>query len=164
MILYLRPVNRRPLESELEPALKLATMWNFSSMRNGLILKLSEICLPPARRLELARTYNIPHWFVPALQELALRDEGLTLKEAEMLGLKLTHTFSCLRDTRYKQLMESSGTFSHRQVIAPQKGSKYISTEITVQGSELEKQAKTGISEAIDKKLQSLATESGWME
>lgn len=133
-------------------------------MRGELISKLSQLCLPPARRLELARTYNISHWFVPALRELASRDEGLTLKEAEMLGFKLMHAFSCLRDARYKYIIETSGTFSHQVLTRTRRGSRYISTEITVQGSELERQAKTGINEAIDKTLQSLAIESGWME
>lgn len=163
-VLYPVPVNQTITEErDIESALKLATMWSFNSVRDMLISKLSQLNLSPVRRLELARIFNISQWFVPALRELLSRKDGLTLKEAEMLGLALTHTLSCLRDIRYRLLISASKTVVRSVYAGRSRRERTLTAEVTVTGRDIELQSATLVEKAIDTELRKLAEDHGWV-
>ena len=78
------------MESELESALKLATMWGFEDVRRSAISSFEATTLTPTRALQLAHLYNIDHWLATEIQRLVFRRESLTLEEAEQIGLEMT--------------------------------------------------------------------------
>ncbi|KAH9925352.1 uncharacterized protein BXZ73DRAFT_50084 [Epithele typhae] len=74
--------------------LKLSTMWLFDTLRDTAIEEIARYVAAPLDRIELARTYDIPHWCEPAFAALC-RQERLSPEELERLGwndgAKLVH-------------------------------------------------------------------------
>ena len=65
-------------------------MWDIEESITWATSRLEELNLTPARRLQLARMYIIPHWIAPAMQQLIhapLAD--ISVSEAECLGLQV---------------------------------------------------------------------------
>jgi hypothetical protein len=66
--------------------LKLSTVWDFAAIRATAIEALEMYGKEdPVLRIMVAKKYDIPEWFVPAVNALAKRSE--TLKEEEMMRL-----------------------------------------------------------------------------
>jgi hypothetical protein len=66
--------------------LKLSTVWDFAAIRTTAIKALEMYGKEdPVLRIIIAKKYNIPEWFVPAVNALAQRKEAL--KEEEMKRL-----------------------------------------------------------------------------
>ena len=69
--------------------IKLATMWDFSAIRQCSIDILRPMLFPdPARRFVLARQYGITSWLIPALNDLARREQPLTQTDVDTMGLE----------------------------------------------------------------------------
>ena len=65
--------------------LKLSHMWNFDSVRTRAIEELARVIREPAKRLVLARSFQISGWKQSALLELAQKD-ALSAEDLEALG------------------------------------------------------------------------------
>jgi hypothetical protein len=65
--------------------LKLATMWNFTSVRETAIEGLSLLPLTPSLKLVLAHTYDIKEWVRPTLNQVA-QLETLEEENAERIA------------------------------------------------------------------------------
>lgn len=63
--------------------LKLSTIWGFHSVRTTAIEKLADFASnDPVLKVILAKKYDVSQWFVPAMEQLAQRDEPLTFADA----------------------------------------------------------------------------------
>ena len=68
------------------PVLKLASLWQFASVREKALKYLkSSDCMV---RLDISRRYDVEAWFLPALKDLISRDKHLTAEEITQLGLE----------------------------------------------------------------------------
>jgi hypothetical protein len=66
--------------------IKLATVWNLEHVRQTAIEELDGYgAADPVLRLIVAKKYNIPRWFVPAVNQLARRKEPLNSQDLERL-------------------------------------------------------------------------------
>jgi hypothetical protein len=64
--------------------IKLATVWNLEHVRQTAIEELDGYgAADPVLRLIVAKKYNIPRWFVPAVNQLAQRKEPLNSQDLE---------------------------------------------------------------------------------
>ncbi|TBU29231.1 hypothetical protein BD311DRAFT_756774 [Dichomitus squalens] len=78
------------------PVLKLASLWDFPKLR-ALALKYlkSQDCMT---RLRISRQYDVKEWFLPALKEVAVRTEPLTMDDVKELGLEFALKVMALRE------------------------------------------------------------------
>jgi hypothetical protein len=81
--------DRRLLLENWISLLSFATRFICDKIRNRAIREIEEghAKLDPVERVVLAVRHNIPHWLVPAYQELCQRQDTLTEEEGEKLGL-----------------------------------------------------------------------------
>jgi len=78
--------------------LKLSTLWNFEEARQSAINNLPFTDLDhPVTRIELAMTYKVRQWFLPALQKLATHEHRLGTEDAQRLGLEFSLKVAELR-------------------------------------------------------------------
>jgi hypothetical protein len=97
--------------------LKLATAWRFDAARQMAIAELETYGTEdPIMRLIIARQYDIPRWFVPAVQTLAQREKSLDahdFKRLKHLGhpeaicsflLKVAHVREAFKPTAKSEL------------------------------------------------------------
>ena len=73
--------------------LKLSTIWNFEEARRSAIDNLPFTGMDsddPVARIELAMTYKVRQWFLPALQKLATEEHRLGTEDAQRLGLEFS--------------------------------------------------------------------------
>ena len=78
--------------------LKLSTLWNFEEARRSAVSNLPFTDVDhPVTRIELAMTYKVRQWFLPALQKLATQEHRLGTEDAQRLGLEFSLKVSELR-------------------------------------------------------------------
>ncbi|KAF8596248.1 hypothetical protein BDV93DRAFT_528186 [Ceratobasidium sp. AG-I] len=73
--------------STLISALRIATIYDYPSLRTFAIRHLEKASLSAVDRIGLAREFGLPSWEEPAYVELCNRDEAITKQEARVLGL-----------------------------------------------------------------------------
>jgi hypothetical protein len=70
---------------EWTSVLRLATKWNFLSLRNLAVERLFDIT-SPIDRVVLGHTFDVPEWLPLAYTDLCKRGEPLTIEEGKRLG------------------------------------------------------------------------------
>ena len=72
--------------------LKLSDLWSFDASRNLAISTLDSLVHDPVRRIEIARSFQIEGWILPALKRLAVRAGCLPLtdQDADRIGWDYT--------------------------------------------------------------------------
>ncbi|KAL4075294.1 hypothetical protein V8B97DRAFT_2022287 [Scleroderma yunnanense] len=83
---------------EWTSVLKLSTKWDFKRLRQAAVDALLASQIGPVDRIVLARQYDIRHWLVPALNELAKRQQPLGLDEGARLGLETALKLASVRE------------------------------------------------------------------
>ncbi|KAG9088697.1 hypothetical protein FRC07_012485, partial [Ceratobasidium sp. 392] len=81
--------------------LRIATKFNHSPLRKFAIDNLELRQLPPMDYLPLAKEFNVPEWEARAIDHLAIRDEPVTVAEANLLD---TESFVAMLHRREQQL------------------------------------------------------------
>jgi hypothetical protein len=78
-------------------ALKLATKWDMGAARACAIEKIAQFDYP-AKKIHLAREYQVPRYFIPALVRLIARSEPLTREEYLDLGVDCVLKIASIRE------------------------------------------------------------------
>ncbi|KAI6037102.1 hypothetical protein BKA83DRAFT_4171815 [Pisolithus microcarpus] len=78
--------------------LKLSTAWNFESLRQASINALMESGIGAVDRVVLSQQYHIENWLLPALNELARRQEPVSLEEAKRMGIDIALQLASVRE------------------------------------------------------------------
>jgi hypothetical protein len=78
--------------------LRLATQWEFQRARHESIENLNALIVSPARRIQLAREFDIPGWQISALQALVLQKDVMSAQEVNLLGVETVLNISALRE------------------------------------------------------------------
>ncbi len=110
LVLILRNYNtleRRTFE-EWSSILDLSTRWGFTSIRD---LAIRCIGIPdPLKKLTLARKYAIDKWIHPALFELCMRPQPLSLEEARLMDFEDAILVGSVRQTVRSSALMVRGT------------------------------------------------------
>ena len=77
--------------------MRLSTMWEFTNARRLAIRKLKSI--DACKKIQLSREYDIEEWVLPALAELARRDQLLTVEEGNILGMETVIKLGHVRES-----------------------------------------------------------------
>ncbi|KAJ3796000.1 hypothetical protein GGU11DRAFT_173187 [Lentinula aff. detonsa] len=93
--------------------LKLATQWDFDSMRK-LAIKHLALIASSADLVILGHQYDVTQWLLPRYIELCVRDETLTLEEGRKLGVDTVVTINQIRN----QIRYRSNLNRHKDAIA----------------------------------------------
>jgi hypothetical protein len=102
--------------SEWVSVLKLSHLWEFKEIRKEAIAKLKPTeHYDPITRIELARTYQVREWFMPALKLLAVQSKPLSEEDVPRLGLAFSLKVSQLQGN-LRGFKTSSGTPTSRQM------------------------------------------------
>ncbi|KAI5993885.1 hypothetical protein EDD15DRAFT_2366965 [Pisolithus albus] len=101
--------EHRGVESSV---LKLSTAWNFESLRQASIDALMESGIGAADRVVLSQQFHIKNWLLPALNELARRQEPISLEEAKRMGIDITVQLASVRER------VTMHTYSHHHNLA----------------------------------------------
>jgi hypothetical protein len=100
-------LERRTFE-EWSAILDLSTRWGFTSIRD---LAIRSIRPPDAlKKLLLARKNNIDMWVQPALLELCMRPQPLSLEEASLMDLEDVILVGSVRQTSRLSTLTVGGT------------------------------------------------------
>ncbi|CAE6480070.1 unnamed protein product [Rhizoctonia solani] len=83
------------------PALRLAHMWNFSDLRAFLLPRV-EGKLSDVDKIYYAREFDVERWIIPAYIKLCQRNEPLSSKEAERIGLQNSLLIFHIREERFR--------------------------------------------------------------
>jgi hypothetical protein len=67
--------------------LKVATQWDFSSVRSLAVTKLSNLLVTSADRVEVGKEFDVQGWLGPAYMDLCIREEPLSLQDGQKLGI-----------------------------------------------------------------------------
>lgn len=80
--------------------LKLSTMWSFDLLRELAIHTMAELPgVSPVEKAALANEYQIDEWLLPALNELAQREEPISINEAHRLGWEMALQIAAVRES-----------------------------------------------------------------
>jgi hypothetical protein len=74
--------------------LKLCTIWVFHDVRRKAIAKLASFDLDPVDKIILSKEYDVGAWLVPAINQLAQREEPLAVEDARRLSQVASWEFS----------------------------------------------------------------------
>jgi hypothetical protein len=85
--------------TEWTSVLKLSTMWSFEDLRDLAIQNMAQLSIDPVERAALASEYNIDEWLLPALNELAQREEPIGIEEANRLGWETALQIAAVRES-----------------------------------------------------------------
>jgi len=85
--------------TEWTSVLKLSTMWSFDSLREQAIQNMSRLSIDPVERAALAHEYSVDEWLLPALNELAQREEPIGIEEARRLGWETALQIAAVRES-----------------------------------------------------------------
>ena len=77
-------------------------MWYFRDIFAFAVSKLTDMAINPARKVSLAREFNISNWLESALTDLALRDAPPSLQESQHIGLETAVAIFHLREEHWK--------------------------------------------------------------
>ncbi|KAF7356246.1 hypothetical protein MVEN_00956100 [Mycena venus] len=106
------PLNRWMSKEEWISVLKLSTLWYFLDARELAIRQLDWIGLESVERILLARQYDVPGWLREGYEDLATRDEGISLEDAQKIGWE---TALRLYQTREMAQKNNSYTYGGRK-------------------------------------------------
>lgn len=67
--------------------LKVATQWDFSSVRSLAVAKLSNLLVTSADRVGVGKQFDVQGWLGPAYMDLCIREQPLSLQEGQKLGI-----------------------------------------------------------------------------
>src|ERR1700691_5219673 len=81
--------------------LTLAIHWNFQSIKNLAIDRLSSIA-SPVEQIMLSRRFNILEWLGNAYAQVCWRNEALTIEEGKLLGVKDVVKIAAIRQGKNK--------------------------------------------------------------
>jgi len=81
--------------------LTLAIQWNFQSIKNLAIDRLSSIA-SPVEQIMLGRRFNILEWLGNAYAQVCWRNEALTIEEGQLLGIKDVVKIAAIRQGKNK--------------------------------------------------------------
>jgi hypothetical protein len=97
----LRHAGQQDLMSftEWTSVLKLSSMWSFEDLRDLAIQNMSQLTVDPVERAALAKEYHIDEWLLPALNELAQREEPIGVEEARRLGWETALQIASVRES-----------------------------------------------------------------
>jgi len=100
-VMYPRHAGQQDAMSSTEwtSVLKLSTMWSFDDLRDLAILNMSQLSIDPIERAALAKEYSIDEWLLPALNELAQREEPIGIEEARRLGWETALQIAAVRES-----------------------------------------------------------------
>jgi hypothetical protein len=83
--------------------LKLSTMWGFHAVRQKAITNLASSAIDPVDKIILSKKHDVATWLVPALNQLAQREEPLAVEDARRLsqvaGWEFSIQFGHVRET-----------------------------------------------------------------
>ncbi|KAJ7066267.1 hypothetical protein C8F01DRAFT_1365852 [Mycena amicta] len=108
--------------------LKLSTMWYFIDARELAIAQLDLRSLTPVERILLSRQYDVAKWLRSGYTELAQREEGISLEDAEKIGFKTTVQLYQIREAAIKTYVPLHGN----------RGADYAGTGSRFQSADVE--------------------------
>jgi len=100
-VMYPRHAGQQDIMSctEWTSVLKLSTMWSFDDLRDLAIQNMSELSIDPVERAALAKEFNVDEWLLPALNELAQREDPIRIDEARRLGWETALQIAAVRES-----------------------------------------------------------------
>lgn len=84
---------------EWTSVLRLASLWSFDGLRDIAITNLTELLKDPVEKASLAGEFEVDEWLLPALNELAQREEPIGVEEARRLGWELALKIAAVRES-----------------------------------------------------------------
>lgn len=87
-------------------ALKLATLWEFNGIREGLIWQLSSRKLSISEKILLAMQYKVSNWLLEAYKELVVQPEVPSEDMFIALGYHTVHRIIKLREQSYSEAFQ----------------------------------------------------------
>ncbi|KDN44050.1 hypothetical protein RSAG8_05782, partial [Rhizoctonia solani AG-8 WAC10335] len=87
----------------LVSTLRVATIYEYHTLRDYCIQYLEMLELDAVKRIELAHEFDIPEWEKPAYQELGMRDEHITREEAKTIGLDAFVSIAEMREKEQRR-------------------------------------------------------------
>lgn len=87
--------------------LKLSTLWRFLDARDLAIQQLTSRGMESVERILLARSYDVATWLRSGYTDLARREEGISLEDAEKIGWETTVRLYQTREAAIKSYSSS---------------------------------------------------------
>ena len=80
--------------------LKLANMWQLEHIRTKALqnLRYNSVLKSAVEKVALAFRYDVQRWIVPGINELARRQEPISMKDVELLGLDVALKVAAVRE------------------------------------------------------------------
>jgi len=100
-VMYPRHAGQQDIMTSTEwtSVLKLSTMWSFEDLRDLAIQAMTDLPIDPIERAALADEFNVEEWLLPALNELAQREEPISVEEARRLGWERALQIAAVRES-----------------------------------------------------------------
>jgi len=91
--------------------LKLSNMWQFQQVRTLALQKLPYrwVRKSAAEKVALAFQYDIEQWLIPGLNQLARRQEPISVEDVQLLGLDVALKVAAIRESHVSQNPGNSG-------------------------------------------------------
>ncbi|KIM62352.1 hypothetical protein SCLCIDRAFT_25084 [Scleroderma citrinum Foug A] len=85
--------------------LKLSNMWQFQQVRTLALQKLpyKSVRKTAAEKVALAFQYDIEKWLLPGLNELARRQQPISVEDVQLLGLEVALKVAAVRESHVSQ-------------------------------------------------------------
>ncbi|KAJ7699027.1 hypothetical protein B0H17DRAFT_1049944 [Mycena rosella] len=107
-------------KEEWVSVLKLSTLWRFLDARDLAIKQLTSIGLGSVEGILLSRQYDVAPWLRAGYTDLAQREEGISLEDAEKIGWQTTVRLYQTREAAIKSFNayqhRNQGRFQHADV------------------------------------------------
>lgn len=99
--------------AEWESVLKLATMWEISSLRERAIKNLDKVGLQSVEKIRLGESYMMGRWLFRGLYELANAEGGMDVETMTCLGHERVNKLWQIREKKWKadETLESFTTY-----------------------------------------------------
>lgn len=79
----------------------MAKQWEFRKIRTIAVEKLrANLGGDPARRVALAIQFDLEEWLIPALSELAQRDEPMNMADVNVMGVEVVLKIARVRESK----------------------------------------------------------------
>ncbi|KAG8739087.1 hypothetical protein FRC12_016432 [Ceratobasidium sp. 428] len=94
--------------STLTSALRIATIYNYTGLRNFAIAGLEKAGLSAIQKIQISDEFLVPSWEKPAFSELCRRPDAITPSEAQVLGVERFVQVARIREAEQRrQLIDS---------------------------------------------------------
>lgn len=119
-VLYPMPFTRLPPAPDGLPAtleewtgiLKLSKMWSFTRVQEFAIQQMEPmLATKPLDKVALAQDYGVTEWLVPALLQLARREEPIGLEDVRKLGLDTALKLADVRESAQSTMPTWAGRY-----------------------------------------------------